>query len=71
MKFEIHGYSGLREEVILMDLKAKVDLNCKQTDGQTDGHTKNRTLMSHLAKAGLKTEKDKGSEKENLFFFKS
>ena len=31
-----------------MDLKARVDVNCEQKDGQME----NRTPMSHTAKAG-------------------
>ena len=40
-----------------MDLNARVDVNCGRKDGRTDGRTdrqtdKNRTPISHLAKAG-------------------
>ena len=39
-----------------MDLKARVDVNCKQKDGRTDGQpdrrTENRMPMWHTAKAG-------------------
>ena len=51
VKFEIHGWSGVRESH-LNDLKARVDVNCEQkTDGRTDALTENRTPMSHPGKA--------------------
>ena len=37
MKFKIHGCSGLREYVILMDLHARVEVNCGRKDGRTNG----------------------------------
>ena len=42
MKSEIHGCIGLREQVILMDLNARVDMNYGRKDGgidrRRDGH---------------------------------
>ena len=35
-----------------MDLNARVDINCGQKDGWTDGLTENQMPISHLAKAG-------------------
>ena len=35
-----------------MDLNAGVDVNCGRKDGRTDRQADNRTLISHLAKAG-------------------
>ena len=34
MKFEIHGCSGVREYVILMDLNGRVDIHCGRKDGR-------------------------------------
>ena len=42
-----------------MDLNARVDINC----GRKDGRTKNRTPISHLAKAGA-TKRRRGREKK-------
>ena len=58
VKFEIHRCSGFREKVIQMDLKARVDVNCEQKDGQTE----NRTPMVHTAKVGV----TKITEPENI-----
>ena len=46
VKFEIYGCSDFREKVILMDLKAMVNVNCERIDGRTE----NQTHMSQPAK---------------------
>ena len=48
MKFKIHGCSGLREKVILMDLNARVDVNCGQKDGRTENRMLYRTLLKQV-----------------------
>ena len=59
VKFEIHRCCGFREKIILMDLKARVDVNCERKDGRTDGQTENRTPMSQTAKAGATKKRTK------------
>ena len=51
-----------------MDLNARVDINCGRKEGRTDGWTKNRMPISHLAKAGA-TKMSKFVWSGMIFFF--
>ena len=58
VKFEIYGCSDFREKVILMDLKAMVDVNCERIDGRTENQTPMSQPTKQVRQKWLKKKTD-------------